>query len=51
MCGCLFWPEEFGVNWADYRGIARWLERIRAEPGWVDPYQLMPGHPLPVPGP
>ena len=47
MCGYLFWPEEFGANWAEYPGIARWLERIRAEPGWVHPYELMPGHPLP----
>ena len=47
MCGYLFWPEEFGVAWAEYPGIARWLERIRAEPGWVHPYELMPGHPRP----
>ena len=47
MCGYLFWPEEFGAAWAEYPGIARWLERIRAEPGWVHPYELMPGHPLP----
>ena len=48
MCGYLFWPEEFGVDWAEYPGIARWLELIRAEPGWVYPYELMPGHPLPA---
>jgi glutathione S-transferase len=48
MCGYLFWPEEFGVSWAEYPGIARWLELIRAEPGWVYPYELMPGHPLPT---
>ena len=47
MCGYLFWPDEFGANWVEYPGIARWLERIRAEPGWVHPYELMPGHPLP----
>ena len=47
MCGYLFWPEEFGASWAEYPGIARWLERIRSEPGWVHPYELMPGHPLP----
>jgi glutathione S-transferase len=47
MCGYLFWPEEFGANWDEYPGIARWLERIRSEPGWVHPYELMPGHPLP----
>ena len=48
MCGYLFWPEEFGANWAEYPGIALWLERIRSEPGWVHPYELMPGHPLPT---
>ena len=47
MCGYLFWPEEFGIAWSEYPGIARWLERIRAEPGWVHPYDLMPGHPRP----
>ena len=41
------WPEEFGASWSEYPGIERWLERIRAQPGWVYPYQLMPGHPLP----
>ena len=48
MCGYLYWPEEFGVNWTDYPAIGGWLERIRAQPGWVHPYQLMPGHPLPA---
>ena len=47
MCGYLFWPEEFGMTWAEYPHIAAWLERIRALPGWVHPYELMPGHPLP----
>jgi glutathione S-transferase len=47
LCGYLFWPEEIGVDWADYPHIRDWLSRIRAEPRWVHPYQLMPGHPLP----
>lgn len=47
MCGYLYWPEEFGADWQEYPAIARWLERIRTEPRWVHPYQLMPGHPLP----
>jgi glutathione S-transferase len=47
MCGYLFWPDEFGVSWSDYPAIGAWLERIRAQPGWVHPYELMPGHPLP----
>ena len=49
MCGYLFWPEEFGEDWAGYPNIAVWLARIRSEPGWVHPYELMPGHPLPAP--
>ena len=46
MCGYLFWPEEFGASWSEYPAIGAWLERIRSQPGWVHPYQLMPGHPL-----
>ena len=48
MCGYFFWPDEIGVNWnKDYSNIARWLNDIAALPGWVHPYELMPGHPLP----
>jgi glutathione S-transferase len=46
MCGYLYWPDEFDVTWADYPHIGAWLERIRRLPGWVHPYELMPGHPL-----
>ncbi len=46
MCGYLYWPEEFGVSWNDYPHIGAWLGRIKALPGWVYPYELMPGHPL-----
>ncbi len=46
LCGYLYWPEEFGVSWSDYPRIGAWLDRIRALPGWVYPYDLMPGHPL-----
>jgi glutathione S-transferase len=46
MCGYLYWPDEFGVSWNDYPRIGAWLDRIRALPGWVHPYELMPGHPL-----
>lgn len=48
MCGYLFWPEEINLDWSKYPAIAAWLGRIRAQPGWVHPYQLMPGHPLPA---
>jgi glutathione S-transferase len=47
MCGYLYFSDEFGVDWADYPNVGAWLERIQALPGWVHPYELMPGHPLP----
>ena len=50
MCGYLYWPEEFGVDWKDYPNVGRWLGDIAQLPGWVHPYQLMPGHPLPSRG-
>ncbi|HJS77202.1 MAG TPA: glutathione S-transferase [Burkholderiales bacterium] len=46
LCGYLYWPDEFGVGWAEFPAIGAWLERIRKLPGWVHPYELMPGHPL-----
>lgn len=48
MCAYLYWPEELGIPWQGYPAIDAWLARIRAQPGWVHPYQLMPGHPLPA---
>ena len=50
MCGYLFFPpEEFGFDIAaENPAIAAWLDRIKALPGWVHPYQLMPGHPRPA---
>ena len=48
LCGYLFFDDEIGVKWrATHPAIADWLDRIRAQPGWVAPYALMPGHPLP----
>jgi glutathione S-transferase len=48
LCGYLYWPDEIGVDWNVYPSIRDWLERIRSEPRWVHPYELMPGHPRPV---
>ena len=47
LCGYLFWPEEIGVDWDGYPHLRDWLARVRATPGWVHPYALMPGHPRP----
>jgi glutathione S-transferase len=47
LCGYLFWPDEIGVDWANYPAIDAWLARIKALPRWRPPYALMPGHPRP----
>ena len=50
LCGYLFFDDEIGVDWNVYPSIRDWLARIRSEPRWAHPYQLMPGHPLPAAG-
>ncbi len=49
MCAYLYYPaEEFGFDIAaTCPNIAKWLDRIKALPGWGHPYDLMPGHPMP----
>jgi glutathione S-transferase len=48
LCGYLFFDDELGVDWkATHPNLAAWLARIRAQPGWRHPYELMPGHPRP----
>jgi glutathione S-transferase len=46
----LYYPaDEFGFDIAaQHKHVAAWLERIKALPRWKHPYDLMPGHPLPV---
>jgi glutathione S-transferase len=48
LCGYLFFPvEESGYAIAGrYPAIQAWLERIRALPGWADPYDILPGERL-----
>lgn len=45
LAGYMFYPpEESGYEWKKTNpNLANWLERIRALPGWKDPYELMPG--------
>jgi glutathione S-transferase len=48
LSGYLFFDDEIGVDWkATHPSIAAWLARIRAQPRWRHPYDLMPGHPRP----
>ena len=45
VAGYMFYPpEESGYDWKKSNpNLAGWLERMRALPGWKDPYELMPG--------
>ena len=45
LSGYLFYPvEESGYEVATrYPHIGAWLERVRAIPGWGDPYDVLPG--------
>ena len=48
LCGYLFFEKEIGVDWSvAHPNVDSWLGRIRSEPRWRHPYDLMPGHPLP----
>ncbi|HEX7645262.1 MAG TPA: glutathione S-transferase family protein [Burkholderiaceae bacterium] len=39
LCGYMFWPEQAGVEFPAH--VNRWLDNIRALPGWKHPYELM----------
>ena len=45
VAGYVFYPvEEHGYDWGkSHPNIHAWTERVRALPGWKDPYELMPG--------
>lgn len=45
LAGYMFFPpEESGYDWAKTNpNLHAWTQRIRALPGWKDPYELMPG--------
>ena len=45
LAGYMFFPaEETGYEWAkSHPNLHAWTERLRAIPGWKDPYELLPG--------
>lgn len=45
LCGYLYFTDELGFDLNDWPECVSWLSRIAALPGWVHPYELMPGHP------
>lgn len=47
LAGYVYYPERAGVELSQFPHVARWAARLAELPGWVHPYELMPGHPLP----
>jgi len=45
LCGYLYFPaDESGYDiGTSYPAMARWLERLKALPGWKPPYEMLPG--------
>jgi len=45
LCGYLYFPtEESGYDIGKtYPAMSRWLERLKALPGWKTPYEMLPG--------
>ena len=45
LAGYMFYPpEESGYDWAGtHPNLHAWTQRLKALPGWKDPYELMPG--------
>jgi glutathione S-transferase len=45
LAGYMFFPvEEHGYDWAkSHPNVHAWTERLKALPGWKDPYELLPG--------
>jgi glutathione S-transferase len=48
LAGYMFFPpEESGYEWAAVApNLNAWIGRMRALPGWKDPYEMMPGQRL-----
>jgi glutathione S-transferase len=41
LCGYLFHPESYGVDWAEFPAIGAWLKRLAGLPGWKPPYEMI----------
>lgn len=40
-CSYLFWPEQAGLDYGEWRHVSGWLDRIKTVPGWEHPYKLL----------
>ena len=43
-CGYLYWADQADVDLSRWPAIVAWLARIRAQPGWHSPYDLLQAH-------
>jgi glutathione S-transferase len=41
LCGYMFHPEAYGVDWTQFTAIRGWLDRLAALPGWKPPYEMI----------
>jgi glutathione S-transferase len=40
-CGYLFWPEQTGLDYGEWKHVSAWLDLIRAVSGWAHPDALL----------
>ena len=40
-CAYLYWTDQAGVDLAPWWALSAWLERLRSQPGWEAPYDLL----------
>ena len=40
-CGYLFWADQADVDIGQWPHVSAWLDRMRAQPGWHSPYDLL----------
>ena len=45
IAGYLYYGDELPFDLNEYPNIVRWLDRLKALPGWKGPYDLMPRKP------
>ena len=40
-CGYLFWADQAEIDLAPWPAVLGWLDRLRSQPGWQAPYDLL----------
>ncbi len=45
LCGYMFYGEELPLSFEPFINVLKWMDRIKALPGWKHPYDLMPREP------